>query len=189
MTNDLDTHNIYSFCWRPTIGGVRVTVMVRVRERDDDRLELVNVQQLDNPHRPRRPGGLNNWAFHWLQKPGNINTARDLMKPKPEARSTRSPGADNRSPDVGESGSEAEARSSGPGDSDPEADDRGSTARASRRGCASQVRAPLAAGISPPEPSSSSQRDHSTRLRPPCHSALLDSPAATLSPFIIPASA
>lgn len=74
-----DEFPTYSFNWRPTIGGARITVRVTVKDYGA-RLVLVSCHQLDNVHRPRRHAALHLWAFHWLRQPENINIARERME-------------------------------------------------------------------------------------------------------------
>lgn len=60
-----ETYPIMSFRWRPTIGGVRVNVVVQVKDYGE-KLVLVSCRQIDKPRQLRRPEALHAWAMHWL---------------------------------------------------------------------------------------------------------------------------
>lgn len=72
-----ETYPLHSIRWRPTIGGVRVNVLVQVKDYGD-KITLVSCRQLDKPRQLRRPEALHAWAMHWLLD--NQGVARSIMQ-------------------------------------------------------------------------------------------------------------
>lgn len=75
-----EEYPVMKFKWRPHIGSLRVTVVVRFKDYGD-RIALVSCHQADYFWKPRSSAALQNWARHWLLEPDNLATARSIAEP------------------------------------------------------------------------------------------------------------